>query len=113
MDEIGIVDFHVFSAEERGHQLVDHEGVLGGDEFGIPVEKGVAEQLDDLVGAVSEDDVGNVEPKLFGDGGAELVAAAVRINVGLLDCRPHGFLGKRRGAERVLVGRDFDDGFRI
>ena len=49
VDEAWIGHFDVFRPEERGHEFIDHKGVLGGDEFGIAVEKGVAEKLDDFV----------------------------------------------------------------
>jgi hypothetical protein len=63
VDESGIRDLHIFRAEKRGHEFVNDEGVLGGDQLGLAVEEGVAEQLDDFVGAVAEHHVPAVEPR--------------------------------------------------
>ena len=42
VDEIRIVHLDVFRAEEGGHEFVNDEGVLRGDELRIAVQEGVA-----------------------------------------------------------------------
>ena len=108
-----IIDLDVFRAEKRGHQFVNDEGVFGGDELGIAIEEGMAEQFDDFVRAVAENDVRNIQAEFIGNGGAEFKASAVRIDVGLGNRIAHRLLGKRRRAERVFVGGNLDDGCRI
>jgi len=57
VDEARVGDVDIFRTEEGGHEFVDDKGVLGGDEGSIGVEEGVAEEFDDFVRAVAEDDV--------------------------------------------------------
>ena len=110
VDEIRIIDFDVFRAKKRGHQFINDEGVLGGDEFGIAVEESVAEKLNDFVRTVAKDDVGNIEAEFIGDGSAEFKAAAVWIDVGLGNRIAHRLLREWRRAEWIFVRSNFDDG---
>jgi len=96
--EFRVRHFDVVRAEQRGHQLVNHERVFGGDEFRIRIQKRVAQQFDDFVRTVAENHVREVHAKLLGDGAAQAVTAAVRIDVGLLEGFPHRDFRQRRGA---------------
>lgn len=70
-------------------------------------------ELDDFVGTVAEDDLGPVHAEFGGECVAEMERAAVWVDMAASQRLPHGGDGFRRGAERVFVGGEFDDGFWI
>ena len=96
-------------AEKLGHERVDREGVAHGDDLvNAGTGEGVEEQLDDLVGAVAEDDVLAREAELLRDGVPEMEAAAVGIEMGALQLLAHRGHGEGRRAEGILVGGELD-----
>ncbi len=64
MAQIGTRRFHRARAEDGRDQLVGDERVLGGNDFVVAIQKGVAEEFEHLVRAVPEDDVFARQPEL-------------------------------------------------
>ena len=101
--------FHRARAEKLGHQVVHGERVLGSDHLVAGPQEGVAEKLDDLVGAVAEEDVFAPAAEFCRDGLAQVISAAVGIELGAVECAPHRRERLGRGAEGVFVGGQLDD----
>ena len=70
-------------------------------------------ELDDFVGAATEDDVVARQAVKLGDGVTQGESAAIRIEVGVGQLVTDGLQGGRGGAERVFVGGEFGDLGRI
>ena len=71
----------------------------------------MTDELDDLVGAVAQDDVFPLEPgtQALGNRAAEFVTAAVGVEVGTLQSAVHRLQRLRGRPQRVLIGSEFDD----
>ena len=83
--------------------------MLRGDDFGARPQKGMADELDDFVRAVAEDDVIGRDAELFRKRARHVVAASVRIEVGAFHRRMHRFDRARRRPEGVFVRGQLDD----
>jgi len=70
----------------------------------------VAEQFDDFVGTVAEDQVFRSEFQFGGQLLFQVKGVAVRIEIQCWKRLAHGGQGKSRRAERVLVRGELDDG---
>ena len=77
----GRLDFALGGGERVGRQRVVARD--GGDELGVLVEESVAEQLDDFVGAVADDELVGLQTVGGGEFLAKDEASAVRIQLGL------------------------------
>ena len=95
MGKIWVVDLDGLRAEERGHQRVHNERVLRGDDFVARPQERVPDELDDLVRTVAEDHVLHLEPVLLRDRVAQVIAAAIRVEMRALERLVHR--AKRRG----------------
>ncbi len=102
-----------FRLEHLRHDRVDDKCPVADDDLVARPDKGVVEELDDFVGAAAEDEVVHPDAELFRQRPAQVKPAAVGIEVRRFQRLPHGGDGFRRGAERVLVGRQFDDAARV
>ena len=109
--EAGIGHLDRVGPEELGHELVDCKRVAGHDDLVAGAEEGVTDELDDLVGAVAQDDVFPLEPgtQALGNRAAEFVTAAVGVEVGTLQSAAHRLQRLRGRPQRVLIGSEFDD----
>jgi len=105
----GIGHFDRIRAEKLGHELVHGEGVTSHHHLVTRAEKGMADELDDLVGAVAEHDVFPHDSESLRDGTAQFISSAIRIEVGALQRASHRLERLGRWAEGVLVGGELDD----
>ena len=71
------------------------------------------DEFDDFIRTIAQNDIFPSQPKFFCDGGAQCPAAAVRIKVGAIEGFAHRRHSLRRGAERILIGGQFDDFLRL
>jgi hypothetical protein len=93
--EIAIGDFFERDMEESSHEAVDGEGIGGGENAALAwLSVGVVAELDDFVGAATEDDVVGSEAVGFGDGLAEVDSAAVGVEVGIIERIANGLDGE-------------------
>ena len=83
--------------------------MLGGDDLVARFQKRVTDKLDQFVGAVAEDHVGARNAELLRNRLAQIVAAAIGVDVGFLQRRVHGFERFGRRPERVFVRGEFAD----
>jgi hypothetical protein len=73
------------------------------------LEKCVADEFDDFIRAIAENDIRAFESEFFGDRVAERPGTAIGVKMGALQSFPHCLNGQRRGAEGVFVRGEFDD----
>ncbi len=97
------------STEEVGDDGVDGEAVLRDDGIGVGVEEGVADEFEELIGAVAEEEVGGLDAEVAGEALLEVEGVAVGVEVDVGDGGVEGGDGFRGGAEGVFVGGEFDD----
>ena len=69
----------------------------------------MADELNDFVGAIAQDDILPREAKFFRDRAAQGPGTAVGIKVGAIQCIAHGGQRLGRGAERIFVRGQFND----
>jgi hypothetical protein len=62
--------------------LVDGKRVPGDNDLVVGLEEGVADELDDFARSVAEDDVFAFQVELLRDGLAQVISAAVGVDVG-------------------------------
>ena len=84
-----------------------------GDDLIARIQKGLADKLDDLIRAASEDDIAPFKSELLRNGFAQIISAAVRVNVRALDGFTHCRHGFRRWPERVFIRGELDDLMRL
>lgn len=113
MDVAGVIDFDGLRTEDFGHELIDEEGVLGGDDVIAGLEEGVADELDDFIAAAADDEVAHFQIKLLGERLTQAIRRTVGIDVDVFDRITHGDDGLGAGAERVFVGGELDDVLRF
>ena len=81
--EVAIGDFFEGDAEESGHEPIDGEGVGGGEDATLARQSvGVIAELDNFIGAATEDNVVWGEPVQLCDRLAKGESSAVWIEVG-------------------------------
>ena len=97
------------AVEHRG-ELVDDEGLRAEDDFVARAEEGLGEQDHHLVGTVTDDEVAGLERPLLREFLAQESAAAVGVEMTLVEGFTGGRESQRRGTEGVLVGGQLDDG---
>ena len=88
---------------------IDREAVLRHDHLRAGRYQRVADELDDLVRAVAEDEVGGRHAEFGGELLLQVEGVAVRIEVHLGQRLAHGGQGQPRRAQRVFVGGQLDD----
>ena len=103
MDVAGIIDLDGVGTEDFGHEFINKEGVLGGDDVIPRLKEGVADEFDDFITAAADDEIGHFEVELLGEGLTETVGGAVWIDVNVLDGVSHGNDGLGAGPEGIFV----------
>ena len=66
MCKIGHFDFDCFRAHQQSDKLVDHEGMCPDQNFIVWLEENMTEQLDNLVGSISQNELGRIEIMVLG-----------------------------------------------
>ena len=87
--------------------------MLRGDDIVAGIEKAVSDQFDDLIRAITDDHVVPIEAKFLRNGRAQLVSAAIRINVDPFGGRLHRHDRFRRRTERIFIRGELDNLGRI
>ena len=105
--------FHGRGAEEHRRELVDDESLGAEDDLVAGTEESLGKEDHHLVGTVADDEITGLEGPLLGQLLAQEGAAAVRVEMAMIEGLLGGGETQRRRAERVLVGRELDDGARI
>ncbi len=97
------------ATEQLSDNRVNGEAILGNDDFSARHDECVARKLDDLVGAVAEDQVLGAHAEFFGQPAFEVKGVAVGVEVEIVQDVLHR--GERGGgwAERILIRSQFDD----
>jgi len=83
--------------------------MLRGDDIVTGIEKTVPDQFDDFIGTIADHDIVPVHPELFRDRRAQLVTAAVGIDVDPLGRDLHRLDRLRRRTEWILIRGELDD----
>ena len=109
MGQIRIRHFHGSRAEKLRQNLVNNERMFGRNDIVARLQKGVPEELNDLVRTVPEHDVVNTQTKFLSNSDAQMISAAVRIEMRFQQSLLHRLDGHRRGSKRILVRRKFYD----
>ena len=100
----------VTRVEALGGHLVHHETAVGGHGVGFAVEVDHGEQGDQLAAAGAGDDLLQLHAVEVGEPLAEVVRAAVGVDVGAGEGVLHGLDSLGRGTDGILVGGKLDDG---
>ncbi|MNI35318.1 hypothetical protein D3C73_893400 [compost metagenome] len=100
-------------ADRLGRDRIDREGVLA--EHGIQARRQISarHQLKNVVGAVAQRHLIQLDAALLGQQGLECKTVAVRVASQLGQRVTDGCQRFRTGAQRVFVARQFDDAGRI
>jgi len=96
-------------AEQGSDDGIDRKAILRHDHLGAGRNQRVAEELDDFVRAVAEDQVGRRHAELGGELLLQIERIAIRVEVDLRQRLAHGSQGEAGRAERVFVRGDLDD----
>ena len=96
-------------AEQGGDDGINRKAILGHDHLGAGRDQRVADELDDFVRAVAEDQVGGRHAEFGGELLLQVEGIAIRVEIHLRQRLAHGGQGEARGAERVLVRGELDD----
>ena len=91
-----------------GDDRIYRKAVLRDDDIDSRTHQGVADKLDDLIRAVSEDQVFRSDTDFLRQPLFQVEGVAVRVEMEGLQDPLHGRQGGGRRAERVFVGREFD-----
>ena len=97
------------AAEQGGDDGIDGKAVLRDDHLGAGRQERVADELDDFIGAVAEDQVGGRHAEFGGELLLQVKGVAVRVKIHLGQRLAHGGQREARGAERVFVRGELDD----
>jgi hypothetical protein len=102
--EVAIGDFFEGDAEKSGHESIDGESVGGGEDATLARQSvGVIAELDNFIGAATEDNVVWGEPVQLCDRLAKGESSAVWIEVGKFERVADRLEGTRGWAERIFV----------
>ena len=96
-------------AENCRDQFVGDEGVLGRDHVVAAIEKCVPEKLDDFIRPAAENEVIAADSELRGERFAQIMAAAIGIEMRGFQRGAHCGQSFRRRSERIFVRGEFDD----
>ena len=100
-------------AEQQRDQLVHDKCRTAHHRLVAGIEKNVAEQFEDFVGTVADNELIGAEPVTARELLAQREAAAVRIKLALLERALRRRHRTRRRAEGIFVGRELDDARRV
>ena len=81
VNEIRIRHLHILGTKQSRHQLINHKGVLCSDQLRLGIEKTMAQQLNDLVGSITQHHILQAQVMMIRQGLPQLVAATIRIDV--------------------------------
>ena len=105
----GIRNLNGRGAEKLRHEGVNGESMFRGDHFVTRLKKCMADKFDDLVGAITEDDILTFHAEFFRDRITEGPSATIRIKMRTVQHLCHCFECSGGGAERVFIRGEFDD----
>ena len=106
-------DFHRRRTVEHRGELVDDEGLRSEHDLVAGTKEGLRKQDHHLVGAVADDEVTRGELPFLGEFLPQESAAAIRVEMALIEGLAGGRQTQGRRPQRILVGSQLDDGARI
>ena len=95
--------------EQVSDEVINREGVLRDDHLRARSHQGVADKLDNFIGAVAEDEVRCLDAQLLSELLLQVKRVAVRIQVQIPQNFRHRCERGGRGAEWIFIGSQFDD----
>ena len=102
-------DFALLNPKQLGDEFVDDEGMGTRHYRGTGNHKGMAQQLEDFIGTITDRDLVAIDTIVISEFVTQMPGAAVWIAVGLGQGGLHCSQSLRRGANGTFVGGQLDD----